>query len=123
MRKRLQSCEGRASYLDHILKCLARLEAEAAKGEAVFRTDQTVQDAVLMNLAVIGEAVKRLSGETRALAREVPWRQVMRLRDIIIHHYDRVDLNQIWDTVRLDVLPFRSQIEGLRSALDELADD
>lgn len=100
-------------YLKHILRCPGRLAQESAKGEAEFRASETVQEAILMNLAIIGEAAKRVSTETRERAPRVPWREVARLRDVIIHRYDHLDLSEIRDIVRLDVLPFTTQVEAL----------
>ncbi|MCE5240836.1 DUF86 domain-containing protein [bacterium] len=100
-------------YLSHILKCIARLEEEVARGEAEFRASETVRDAVLMNLATMGEAIKRLSAETRGLGPGLPWSQITKLRDVIIHRYDRLDLHEIWDIARLDVPPFKAQVEEL----------
>lgn len=106
-------------YLNHILKCISRLEAEVAKGEAEFRASETVRDAVVLNLAIMGEAIKRLSAHTRALAPGVPWSQITKLRDILIHKYDQVDLHEIWDIARLDVPPFKAQIEQLLASMSD----
>lgn len=108
-------------YLRQILKSLGRIDQEAAKGEPTFRSSETVQEAILMNLAVIGEAVKALSESTTTSAPEVPWREIARLRDMIIHRYHHIDLNEIWDIVRLDILPLRLQVERLLNDLDASA--
>lgn len=104
-------------YLRRILKSLDRIQEEAQKGELTYRSSETVQESILMNLAVIGENVKALPDGTVLQAPDVPWREIARLRDMIIHRYHNIDLNEIWDIVRLDILPFRSRIEGLLQAL------
>lgn len=109
-------------YLNRIIASLDRIEEEAAKGELAFRNNPTLQDAVLMNLAVIGEAVKAVSEATRARAEEIPWREIARLRDIIVHRYHSVDLDEIWDIVRLDVLPLKARIEALKAELSDAAE-
>ena len=59
------------------------------------------QDAVVRRLEVIGEATKLLSDEVRQSASEIPWRRVAGLRDRLIHAYDSVDLDIVWEvTVR-----------------------
>jgi len=106
-------------YLRHILKCISRLDVEVAKGEAEFRASDTVRDAVVLNLAIMGEAIKRLSAQTRGLAPRVPWSEITKLRDILIHKYDQIDLHEIWDIARLDVPPFKAQVERLLAELSE----
>jgi len=58
------------------------------------------QDAVVRNLEIIGEAVRRLSDETKASIPGVAWEQFRRLRNFLIHVYDNVDLKLVYDTVK-----------------------
>lgn len=55
-----------------------------------------LQDALLRCLEVIGEATKRLSSSCRDDYPEVPWRGMAGLRDVLIHAYDQVDLQEVW---------------------------
>ena len=63
--------------------------------ETLAATDY-LQDALLRCLEVMGEATKRLSAECRASHPEIPWRGMAGLRDVLIHAYDRVDLQEVW---------------------------
>ena len=93
----------------------ARLAAEfaATTDEESFEDDALVQSAVLHQLMVMGEAVKRLSAEVREAHAEIPWRYIARMRDRLIHGYDDVDLNLVWQTVTVDVPDLLAQIEPL----------
>lgn len=55
-----------------------------------------LQDAIIRCLEVAGEASKRISLGTRKLHPEVPWRAMAGMRDILIHAYDQVDLEEVW---------------------------
>ena len=60
-------------------------------------------DAILMNLHVIGEAVKNLPQETRERYPDVPWRRISGMRDFVAHVYFALDLDIVWDSIRSDV--------------------
>jgi uncharacterized protein with HEPN domain len=62
-------------------------------------------DAVLRNLAVIGEAVRSLPSETRALVPDVPWAAIAGLRNVVVHEYFRVDPDVVVDIVRRQLGP------------------
>jgi uncharacterized protein with HEPN domain len=57
--------------------------------------------AILYQIAVIGEAIKRLSQEFRQQHPEIPWRDIAGMRDVLIHKYDQVDFDVIWDVEKL----------------------
>lgn len=65
--------------------------------------DLLIQSAILHQLLVMGEAVKRLSDTFRQNHPDVPWRLIARMRDRLIHGYDDVDLEMVWTTVESDV--------------------
>ncbi len=76
------------------LEALDRAEADSADDQA-----QLAFDALLYRLLVIGEAVKPLPVEVLVKQPDVPWREIARLRDLLAHHYYRVDAHVIRRTV------------------------
>ena len=90
------------------VEALERAEASDAQEEA-----QLAFDALLYRLLVIGEAVKALPAELLALQPNVPWREIARLRDLLAHHYYRVDAHVIRRTVE-------APLEQLAVAVGEL---
>lgn len=71
--------------------------------KATFLADLKTQSAVLHQILILGEAVKRLSDAFRAGTPQVPWSHMARMRDRVIHHYDTVDLNRVWAVVAGDI--------------------
>lgn len=86
-------------YLINILECISRVEAYTGSGAEGFRTSTLIQDAVIRNLEIIGEATKRLSPELRDRYPGVPWTRIAGLRDVLIHNYLAVDLDEVWAIV------------------------
>ena len=64
--------------------------------EATFLAKGYLQDAVIRCLEIIGEATKRPSLELRLLHPDLPWRAMAGMRDVLIHAYDQVDLEEAW---------------------------
>jgi uncharacterized protein with HEPN domain len=77
------------------------------------------QSAVLHQLLVLGEAVKRLSGDFRDAHPEVPWRLIAGMRDKLIHHYDSVDLDEVWRVAERDIPYLAEQIVPLLPSREE----
>lgn len=69
--------------LAHTLECIQKIERFTAGGRAAFLTDELVQDAVLQNLEVIGEAAKRIDDTYRAAHPGIPWRALAGLHDVL----------------------------------------
>ncbi len=80
-----------------------------------FLKDIKTQSAVLHQLMVIGEAVKRLSQDFRDRYPAIPWTLMAGMRDKFIHGYDIVDLDEVWKTAEKDVPDLLSFLDGLRS--------
>ncbi len=87
-------------YLKHIQDAIARIESYTAQGRKAFFGNTMVQDAVIRNLEVIGEAVKQLPEDLRERYPHIPWRSITALRNVLIHEYFGVDLEIVWRVVQ-----------------------
>jgi len=102
---------------EHLLDVLeaARLVLRYVHGRSrdEFLTDIQLQDAVVRRLEIIGEAVRRIPDEARAALPGLPWHDMISMRNLLIHEYDGVDADTVWDTVQKD-------LPGLVRVLDEI---
>ena len=100
-------------YLLHILDAIVRVERYAAVGRDEFMAASHWQDAVIRQLEIIGEAVKRLSPETTQRQPDIPWRRIAGMRDFLIHNYMAVDLEAVWQVTEDDLPKLRHAVEEL----------
>ena len=110
----MKGAEADVTYLRHVLDAIDRI-ASYLEGvdQATFFSTPLLQDGVVRQLQIIGEAVKRLSPELRARSTHVPWRQIAGMRDKITHDYMGVDLEAVWLTARSDLEPLRRAVQEM----------
>ena len=108
-----------ALYLRHMLDAIDRvIEATQRVTREEFNGEWMIQDAIVHELQILGEAAGRVSRELTDRHPEVPWRQVTGLRHKIVHDYFAVDLGVVWDTANLDVPAIRPVVHALLSRID-----
>lgn len=106
------------AYLLHIRDAILRILTYTEGGRDAFLADSMIQDAVLRNMEILGEASKRVSEPIRELAPDVPWRQMAGMRDKLIHDYFGVDLTLVWDVVASELPGARDRIATLLEQLE-----
>jgi len=92
-----------ATVLDVVLACrrIARFIADV--DERSFLDDDEKRWAVVSQLLLVGEAVRRLSSEFLEQRPSIPWHQIAGMRNRLIHHYDKIDWPLVWNTAQRDV--------------------
>ena len=100
-------------YLESIRDCLERIADYTTGGEQEFLASRLIQDGMVRNLEVIGEATKNLSTELREANPATPWRQIAGMRDVLIHDYLKVNLSRVWLTVSTDLPDLRTTVTRL----------
>lgn len=97
-------------FLQNILECIVKIEKYTYSGKDEFMSSDLIQDGVIRNLEIIGEATKRVSQEIKAQHQEIPWRQMAGLRDVLIHDYMGISLKIVWNVVQNELPQLRIKI-------------
>ena len=93
----------REYFLDILEAAKLALTYVEGKRKEDFFGDLQCQDAVIRRLEIIGEAARRISGATRTAFPDLPWSDMINMRNIMIHQYDDIDLVIVWETVHNDL--------------------
>ena len=102
------------TYLVDILESAKiAIKHVAGKSWEDFQYDMQCQDAVLRGIEIIGEAARHVSPETQKKYSQIPWRELAVLRNLVIHQYDAVDINQVWDTTQNKLPPLVNQLSKI----------
>ena len=109
-----------ADYLAHIVEAIARATRyiEPLQDIEAFRQNPQVQDAIVRNIEIVGEAanqIARMAPDFIPQHPELPWRKMRNMRNIVVHAYFNVDLTIVWRTVREDLPRLKQQIDQLLS--------
>jgi uncharacterized protein with HEPN domain len=107
-------------YLAHILESIARIETYVAQGKDSFFKEPLIQDAVIRNFEVIGEAAKRIPDSFRQANPGIPWRSLASFRDVLIHQYEGVSLLRVWQVIENELPKLKESIASLLPPLDQL---
>jgi uncharacterized protein with HEPN domain len=100
-------------YLLHVRDAVDRIREYTSAGRDAFFGDPKTQDAVIRNLEVVGEAVKRISAAATSSKPEIPWKQIAGMRDVLIHNYFGVNLDLVWEVVDTHLGPLAAAIGEL----------
>ncbi len=108
----------RQQRLQHIAEAIARIREDTAGRKKAFLASRVHQQAVVLNLLIVGEAVKHIDKQTLSRHPEVPWTDITGMRDIIAHKYFHVDLDLVWDVVTKNLPQLATAVAALQRHRD-----
>ncbi|MEE8386628.1 MAG: DUF86 domain-containing protein [Dehalococcoidia bacterium] len=101
-------------YLEDVLQAITRVRRyTSGMSLETFSDDDKTVDAVVRNLEIIGEAVKKIPEQVRTGHPAVDWKKIAGLRDILIHAYFGVDVEIVWDVVRNGLPGLEQQVQAI----------
>jgi uncharacterized protein with HEPN domain len=102
------------TYLGDILDAIQRIESYTTQvSKQGFIENFMMQDAVMLQIEIIGEAANSISEAFQEKHDEIPWAQMRALRNRIVHDYRGINLNVIWDTVQNDLPALKRQAQDI----------
>lgn len=99
--------------LDILISARLALNYVSGKTWTEFQENIQFQDSVIRRVEIIGEAARRLSADTRMSLPSIPWGDIIGMRNIMIHNYDAVNLEIVWNVVQNDLPLLIAQLETI----------
>ena len=108
----------REKLLD-ISEAIERIEQYSSQGRGLFECDQLVQVWIVHHLQIIGEAASRISEQTQSRYPDIPWRKIVAMRNIVVHAYFKVDLDEVWGVVERDIPALKARVAAILELEDK----
>lgn len=99
--------------LRDILEAVEKVEKYASRGREIFERDELVQTWIVHHLQIIGEAAARLSDGFREAHTDVQWKQIIGMRNILVHGYFEIDPEIVWSAVEKHLPDLKRRIANV----------
>ena len=101
-----------------ILEAIERIEKYAVEGKKAFEADELIQNWMVNHITVIGEACRSLSSDFQAQHSNVPWADIIGMRNILVHHYFGIDTDAVWSVVEKDIPELKLNIVTILKSIE-----
>jgi len=102
------------AFIKDILESIDKVElyiGEMSKSD--FRKNSAIQDAAVRRIEIIGEAAKNIAADFKKEHKEIPWKDICGMRDVLTHDYFGLNFEKVWKTVKEDLPPLKEQIKAI----------
>ncbi len=104
-------------FLAHIKQAIVLIEEYLGNySYSQFEKDQKTQDAIIRQLEIIGEAASKLEEEFRNNYSEIPWREIVDFRNVLIHDYWEIDLDLVWKVATEEIRELKNALSSIKLA-------
>jgi uncharacterized protein with HEPN domain len=97
----------------HIHEAITKIVKYAKKGRSKFDREEETQNSIIYYLQIIGEAANAIPQDFRDRHPEIPWRSMISMRNKLIHHYEGIDLDVVWETATVSIPELKSKIDAI----------
>jgi uncharacterized protein with HEPN domain len=105
---------GDKARLQHIYDAILEIEAYVNKSSyEAFQSNTMMHYACIKQLEIIGEAANHLTSHFKELYSEIQWREIIYLRNLLIHEYFGIDTKIVWDIITIDIVSLKSQVKKI----------
>lgn len=102
-----------------ILEAIERIEKYAGRGKAAFLKDELIQNWMVNHISLIGESCRALPVEFQTSHANVPWADIIAMRNLLVHHYFGIDEEAVWSVVERDLPDLKLNIQSILNGLTE----
>ena len=99
--------------LEDILEAIERIERYTQKGKEKFEHDELIQVWVLHHIQIIGEGAAKVSNDLQQAHSDIPWAEIVAIRNLLVHEYFGIDLDEVWSTVVEDLPSLKQEISAI----------
>ena len=99
-------------FLD-MLEAIQRIGKYAARGRQAFVSDELIQTYIVHNLQILGEAAAKVSTAQQAEYPDLPWPQMIGMRNVLVHNYFNIDLDIVWQVVESELPALQEKISRI----------
>lgn len=100
----MQPDERNAAYIFDMLQAAEKIQRYiSGKNFADFSRDELLRDAIERNIEIRGEAARRISDNFKQKQAEIPWAKIIAQRNVLIHEYDDIELEEIWEVASFHI--------------------
>lgn len=101
------------ALLQDMLDAVTSIESFKIETYDSFVMDEKTQDAVMFNLIIMGEAAHKIADDFQTDHPEIPWSSIIGTRNVIVHGYDQVRLQIVWDIIHRDLQTLKRNLKKL----------
>ena len=102
--------------IQHIHEAVTKIIKYTKRGRHKFDREKETQNSIIYYLQIVGEAASAIPQDFKDRHPEIPWRPIISMRNKLIHHYDGIDLDVVWETATVSIPDLQSKIDAILDA-------